>query len=214
MSRRRAAWPASITFRRNWRRYLFPLIVLAVAGALSIGDRFNRKPTPGDDHATYHNRPFRVVRVVDGDTFDIAASDATTGKDMTRIRLWGVDTPEVKHGGAPDMYFGPEAKTFAERVLAGRNVYIVLAPNDTRGKYGRLLAYVYLGRGGGMFNEMLLEQGYAYADPRFEHPYRDRFETLEARARRAGIGLWAAVTPDDMPKWRRKYAEEAAGPGG
>ncbi len=214
MSRRRRAWPASITFRRNWRRYIFPLVVLAVAGGLSVGDRFGRQSTQGGDHGIYHDRSFRVVHVVDGDTFDIGIPDPTTGKGVTRIRLWGVDTPEVKHGGTPNMHFGPEAKAFAESVLGGREVHVVLSPDRTRGKYGRLLAYVYFKRGGEMYNEVLIEQGYAYADPRFKHPYRDRFKTLDKRARKAGLGLWAKVKPEDMPKWKQRYEANAGKPGG
>jgi endonuclease YncB( thermonuclease family) len=159
-------------------------------------------PTVESDFARYHDKSFRVVHVVDGDTLDIDAPDGHSPK--TRIRLWGVDTPEIAHGGQPDMYFGPEAARFAHDTLDGRTVHVVLSPLDTRGKYGRLLAYVFLKRGGVMFNELLIERGYAYADSRFKHHYKDQFKQDEKHARRAGVGLWAHVTKEQMPAWRQR----------
>ncbi len=82
----------------------------------------------------------------------------------------------------------------------------MLAPHDTRGKYGRLLAYIQIERGGKMFNEMLLRQGFAYADPRFDHPYRQAFLDIEGRARRSATGLWAEVGSEQMPSWRQRRA--------
>lgn len=153
-----------------------------------------------------------MTHVVDGDTFDIEAPDGN--KPVTRIRLWGVDTPEIGHGGQPVMHFGREAAAFAERTLTGRKVHVVLSPKRSRGKYGRLLAYVFLERGGRMFNEMLLEEGYAYADLRFSHHYYDRFKTIEKQARKHGVGLWADVTLDEMPAWKRRFERQVTGKGG
>ena len=46
-----------------------------------------------NDLQKYHEKIFTVVNVMDGDTIDI---DIPDGKyDRTRIRLWGVDTPET-----------------------------------------------------------------------------------------------------------------------
>ncbi len=144
-----------------------------------------------------------MSRVVDGDTFDIDAPDGD--KRVTRIRLWGVDTPEVGGGGKGVRHFGPEASAFAKETLDGRRVHVVLSPLRSRGKYGRLLAYVHVSRGGRMFNEMLLEEGYAYADLRFPHHYKKRFEGIEKRARKAGVGLWSEVTLDKMPAWKQRF---------
>jgi micrococcal nuclease len=201
MTRARRRLPASIVVRSTgWRPVAFWCIVaIAVIGIVCA--RPVREPAD-DDRSRYHDRSFEVVHVVDGDTFDIAAPDGA--KDVTRIRLWGVDTPETARGGEPAMHFADEAKAFAARTLAGRRVHVVLAPGRTRGKYGRLLAYVFLERGGRMFNELLLEGGYAYADVRFPHPYDERFRQIERRAERSGVGLWAGVTPDKMPAWKRR----------
>lgn len=215
---RRRKLPRSIRLPSRWRRgsgviVTLVLISLAIAIDRSSWSPLRRKPVEvqpdaynADDNARYHDRFFEVVHVVDGDTLDIAALDIVDGKqkDRTRIRLWGVDSPEVAHGRGKDMHFGAEATAFARETLTGQRVQVVLSPERTRDRYGRLLAYVFLDRGGAMFNEMLIEGGYAYADPRWDHHYKSRFAGAERRAREAQAGLWNGVKRSDMPVWRQK----------
>lgn len=208
--RRRAPVPASIFLPSRWRRHRAVWTILALLAAAAVGERAIRTPAQGGDHDRYNDQSFRIVKVVDGDTMDLDVPDG--GKPHTRVRLWGVDTPEVAHGGEPEMHFGPEARAFAAHSILGRQVHVMLNPARTRDKYGRLLAYVYLERGGAMFNERLVEQGFAYADSRFDHPYKERFADLERRARRASAGLWAHLKPTDMPKWRQRVEGQAARP--
>jgi len=180
------------------------LLIVAIA-LLALVDRIyplRSKPAgrSAGDVARYHDKTFRVTRVVDGDTLRIAAPDGD--KPYTVVRLWGVDTPEV-YGRAEPAYFGPEASAFVRSLAAGQQVRLELWSERTRGYYGRLLAYVYL-PDGTMLNERIVEAGYGYADWRFDHPYMDRFLATERRARKAKAGLWKNVTPDKMPKWRRR----------
>lgn len=209
--RRRKRLPKSIRLPRRVPREVALLLLIIVAVSILWRDRQAATSPPArvavapsidTDFARYHDRSFRVVNVVDGDTIDIDVPDGDARH--TRIRLWGVDTPELAHFGKPTMHFGPEAAAFARATLEGRTVHVVLSPIDTRGNFGRLLAYVFLERGGVMFNEMLIERGYAYADPRFDHHYKRQFRDAEKRARRAGMGLWAEVTVDQMPNWRQR----------
>jgi micrococcal nuclease len=56
-------------------------------------------------------------------------------------------------------------------------------------QYGRLLAYVYLD--GEMFNEVLVEEGYAQAYPYEPNTrYEGRFAAAQREARAAGLGIW------------------------
>ena len=205
--RSRPPLPASILLPPRWRRNAAALVAIMAAAALIVCERSIQGPAQGGDRVRYHDRTFHVLRVVDGDTMDIDAPDAD--KPKTRIRLWGVDTPELAHNSRPEMHFGREAKEFAERTLAGKDVNVILAAERTRDRYGRLLAYVFCQRGGRMFNEMLIEEGFAYADVRFKHPYKKQFESAEKRARKNNIGLWSGLTLDKMPRWKQR-AERAA----
>ena len=207
LKRRQPAILDSITLPPRRCRYAVVVVIVALAAVAVVCERTGRGPGQGDDQSRYHDRTFRVARVVDGDTLDIEIPDRD--KPFTRIRLWGIDAPEVGRGGGVGDHFGAEATAFAEQTLAGGDVHVVLSPKRARGKYGRLLAYVYLERGGSMFNEMLLEEGYAYADLRFDHHYYNQFKTIEKRARKAGRGLWADITLDNMPEWKQRFERRA-----
>lgn len=200
--RHRRRTPSNVRLPSWWRRHplFLGLVILAAAGA--ILDRSLKKSPFTDDFSRYHNQSARVVYVVDGDTFDVDIPDRR--KPHTRIRLWGVDTPEVGMHDTEPMYFGAEASRYAKQTLLDQPVRVELAPERTRDRYGRLLAYVYLADTGQMFNEMLLETGHAYADKRFAHAYKVRFTQLERQAQTAAAGLWAGVTFDQFPPWKQR----------
>ncbi len=220
--RRRPRLPGSIDLPRRWRRSWAGLIVVLIAAACVT---WNRTPTPdvhpdtavevsagpGSDFDRYHDQNFTVTRVIDGDTLDVDAPDQ--GKPTTRIRLWGVDTPEIAHGGQSTMHFGEEALVFARQTLEHRPAHVVLSPKRSRDKYGRLLAYVFVERGGRMFNEMLIEEGFGYADHRFAHHYKERFAALESQAKAERKGLWRDVTFEQFPSWRQRHESRAKSEG-
>jgi micrococcal nuclease len=187
------------------------IVILAALARRSPHPAASATLPVGADYPAYHDKTFKVVGIADGDTIYIDAPDQ--GRPKTRVRLLGLDAPEVEHPKEPAAYFGPEAAEFARKTLEGRDVFIVLSRKNTRDKYERLLAYIYLERGGSMFNEMLLEQGYAYADLKFDHEYRSQFADAEKRARRAKAGLWKAVRPDQMPAWRQNIEGPSRKPG-
>jgi micrococcal nuclease len=134
------------------------------------------------------NRGFdaKVSRVIDGDTLEIRYGD---NKKET-IRLLLVDTPETVHPNMPVQSFGPEASQYAKDMLTDKKVQIELDVSD-RDKYGRLLAYVWIGDR--MFNELLLEQGLARVA--YIYPpnvkYVDQFRDVQKKAQQAGLGIWS-----------------------
>ena len=166
------------------------LAVLVLAGR-------DQEVQTGGDFQRYHGKTFRVHRVIDGDTIDLAITDGN--ETNTRVRLWGVDTPETKARGKPVAYFGPEATAFTENMVAGEMVTIELEPENTRGKFGRLLGFVYIDDGK-LLNEELLREGLAYFESRWRHRFYFRFQEIEARARKNKVGLWKEVKPEDMPR--------------
>jgi micrococcal nuclease len=153
------------------------------------------------DLQKYHAGFFTVINIVDGDTLDIDVPDGRS--EHTRIRLLGIDAPEkMTKSGA--MYFAFEAKEYTKKIALGKQVEIYLdQTNNTRGKFGRLLAYVKL-PDGGFLNEILLNEGFAYADLRFPHSFYNKYKQLESRARSSKKGLWLNVVPDQYPEWLRE----------
>ena len=125
-----------------------------------------------------------VSRVVDGDTIEI--SPAING--IEDVRLIGMDTPETVDPGEEVEPLGPEASSFAADSLTGQSVGLEFDV-EREDQYDRLLAYVYLG--GEMFNEVLVEEGYAQVYPYEPNTmYEGRFEAAQEQARAAGIGIW------------------------
>jgi micrococcal nuclease len=206
---------------RRRRNFLAVLCALAAVAAFvldhsCVSPRLNRAAQSAQSQTSadiqkYDGGQFTVVKVVDGDTLDIDVSDANY--THTRIRLWGVDTPETKNPRTGPMYFGKEAAEFTAKETLGKRVTIYLDKDkNSRDKYHRLLAYVQL-PDGTFLNERLLAEGYAYADFRFRHGFYNKYKQLEALARSQKKGLWLNVTPEQMPHWRQKretFTTEAA----
>ena len=99
------------------------------------------------------------------------------------VRLLGIDTAEIAQG-----YWGKEAKKFTEKFTKGKEVKLEIDVQE-RDKYGRLLAYVYVGNES--LNESLIKEGYAQLltySPNVK--YVDKFTSLQKEARDSGKGIW------------------------
>ena len=154
------------------------------------------------DFEKYHAKAFIVARVIDGDTIDISIPDGEYSH--TRIRLLGIDAPETRSEKDGVMYFGAQAAEFAGEAALGKQVQVYLdKASRTRGKYGRLLAYVRL-PDGQFLNEVLVAAGFAYADLRFRHSIYHKYKQLEAVARSQKRGLWQKVTREQLPEWLQR----------
>jgi len=171
-------------------------------GARTYSHAMDNNLPAQDDRAKYHLKTFIVTKVVDGDTLDINLPD---GKyKTTRIRLLGVDTPETKKPNTPVMYFGPEAYAFTKHVALGKQVIVIIdTVSRPRDRYGRLLGYLRL-EDGNVLNQLLVEQGFAYADLRFKHTEYEKYKILMGQAQQNKKGLWKNLKFEDMPPWLQK----------
>jgi micrococcal nuclease len=140
-----------------------------------------------------------VTEVVDGDTLRVRLAN---GKSE-RVRLIGIDAAE--RGAC----FADRASARARQLALSKPVVLRGdATQDTRDRYGRLLAYVWL-PGGRDLGYQLVAGGFAKV-----YVYRDPFERLsayrnaEVKARTAPAGAWKAcgsstirpVLPSPAPK--------------
>lgn len=121
-----------------------------------------------------------VKRVIDGDTIIV-------GDDL-RVRYIGINTPETKHPKRAVEYFGKEAWQFNKQLVEKKEVTLEYDVQKFD-KYGRALAYVYVGD---IFvNAKLVEEGYAQA---FTMPpdikYAGVFVELQRKAKAGRKGLW------------------------
>jgi micrococcal nuclease len=192
---------------------LLSLPVLALLGLLDntcIKHKWPSQPLSEQQLKTsdlekYHAKSFTVIKVVDGDTLDINIPDSQS--EYTRVRLLGIDAPE-KNFESGEMYFARQATVFARESALGKTVGLYLDHTDkTRGKYGRLLAYIKL-PDGSFLNEVLLSEGFVYSDLRFGHSFYNKYKQIESRARSAKKGLWQNITPEQMPQWLQERKKQ------
>lgn len=131
-----------------------------------------------------------VAWVFDGDTIKLSSG--------TKIRYAGINTPEVAHDGQPAQPLADEAYLLNRRLTRGRQVRIQV-DKEKYDQYGRMLAYVFL-PGGTFVNGALVEKGLAMV---YTTPPNVRYDqdllTLQRRAMRERVGLWASADPGKEP---------------
>jgi endonuclease YncB( thermonuclease family) len=154
--------------------------VLALAALTCVAAGTAASPAAVAGAFTYRGT---VTHIVDGDTLDVRL---TSGK-TERIRLIGIDTPE--RGSC----FFSQATTRAGQLAMSKQVVLRGDPTqDTRDRYGRLLAYVWL-PGGKDLGYQLIAGGFAKV-----YVYRNAFQRLSAyrtagaAAKSATAGQWKA----------------------
>ncbi len=137
---------------------------------------------------------YSVRRAVDGDTLLL--------ENGLRIRLLGVDTPETVKPEHEIEPFGPEASEYTKNALKQVNYQIYIRLDRERvDKYGRYLAYVYLGKSpdesSRLLNEELIQQGLGRALLTFNYnaPMKRRFAKAQQYAKENRLGIWSLNQP-------------------
>lgn len=128
-----------------------------------------------------------VVAVVDGDTIDVA-----TAAGKQRVRIIGIDTPEIGRDGEPSECYAHEARDFVDALLHGRDVE--LRSDATQADvdvYGRLLRHVIVHGHSAAVETIAAGAGYAYT---YDAAYDGQSDHQAAQnaAQGAGLGLWGA----------------------
>ena len=80
----------------KWSRKKFgvrSVVILLLMGLLGGMDYAGLFLIGRNDLVVYHEREVTVLRVVDGDTIIVDVADGK--KEVTRVRFWGIDTPET-----------------------------------------------------------------------------------------------------------------------
>ena len=123
---------------------------------------------------------YRVRNVYDGDTLTLT--------DEQRVRLLGIDTPEMK----PPQPFSKEAKEYTKSRCHGKEIRLLI---DGKDHYNRLLGHVFVKEGDGFLciNEGLVHEGFAtaYTPKKTQKTFNwDKLLKLQKDARKSNRGLW------------------------
>ncbi len=141
----------------------------------------------------------KVTSVYDGDTLTLS--------DGRRVRLIGVNTPELQGHGLPAQPLAQEARDYLAGFVLGRPAQLVVG-KQAKDHYGRVLGHIFSTRGENM-TAMLLIKGYGFQvlippNVQFEDCYRQ----AEAKAITSAEGVWG------HPYYRIKGATDANLEGG
>ncbi len=142
--------------------------------------------------ATARTLTAKVERVSDGDTVTAVTSNQT----KLRIRLLGIDAPEVPHGKEPGQPYGEEARDFLDHLIGGKTVRVDAYGPD---EYQRVLAVVWDEQI--IVNLLMVAMGYAevYRGAPCQ-VYCQELEDSEAKAKRDRVGMWAQGEKYESPR--------------
>jgi micrococcal nuclease len=126
--------------------------------------------------------------VIDGDTLLVDG-------DPRRLRLEGIDAPEMPRDDAPGEPWANEARRFLEQALGTDRQVRLEAGGTPADRYGRPLVFVW--RQQDLLNEQLVRAGLARAALGFpfRDDYKQRLAQAQREARAARRGIWSAAPP-------------------
>ena len=171
--------------RRRWPRWVGTFFVLI---SVLVGWWWEQKtfslrhdqPTSG----VLASGEYAVLRVIDGDTLLLE-------KDLHRVRLQGIDTPETVKENAPVEAWGKEATQYSKSFVtqAGGQVRLEF-DGEPLDRYGRLLAFVW--HDGRLLNEELVRRGLARAklSYAFSDALKNRLRSAQEEAKASHRGIW------------------------
>tara|TARA_R100001143_G_C3291143_1_gene101287 strand:- start:139 stop:570 length:432 start_codon:yes stop_codon:yes gene_type:complete len=85
-----------------------------------------------------------VNRIVDGDTIDVTLDLGFSVLYKSRVRLYGIDTPESRTRDKDEKVRGLLSKEFLKKAVTDEKVVLKTKLKDSRGKFGRVLAEVWV----------------------------------------------------------------------
>ncbi|OJJ28132.1 thermonuclease family protein [Campylobacter concisus] len=134
-------------------------------------------------HASLFAFPAKVIKISDGDTITVLS-----GKEQTKVRLYGIDAPEKKQD------YGQKSKQFLASLIAGQVVEVEQKGKD---RYKRTLGIIYYK--GQDINAQMVLNGYAWAYVKYSRMYVDQEKTARENKR----GLWQSSNPTPPWVWRK-----------
>jgi len=104
-----------------------------------------------------------VTNIVDGDTIDVVIDLGFDIMFASRVRLAGIDTPELRTTDKAEKVLGLESKEYLKKYLKdAKSVIIKTEKMDSSEKYGRILGWVYVNGDTVSLNDKMINDGYAW----------------------------------------------------
>lgn len=133
-----------------------------------------------------------VSSVADGDTF----TGKTGSGRKVKVRLLGIDAPEIAHGGKPADCGGDMAAAALREILDGREVTVRTDPRaDSTDRYGRTLGYAQVNGVDAGLAQIQHGMAAAWYPSSARQPSRYvTYHAAQVAARMQGVGAWATCS--------------------
>ena len=123
-----------------------------------------RGPTLGDP-TDFSYRINKVTKIIDGDTIDVILDLGFDILHKSRVRLFGIDTPESRTRNKIEKKFGLASKVRLKELLGTKAILktqVSKKGEDMKGKFGRILGD-FMTDDGRKCADILCEEGHAVA---------------------------------------------------
>ncbi len=131
----------------------------------------------------------RVTHVLDGDTMDVVVPGTVDRTE--RVRLIGIDAPELHSSDPTQVMLGKRAADFLRQLVIGDEVILAQGP-DERDAYGRVLAYVQTADGD-LLQEIILREGLATVYLKYPFAREAEFLGYQQEAQEILSGIWSVL---------------------
>lgn len=148
-----------------------------------------------------HAAPLRTVtatvtKITDGDTVQAVTLEGT----KLKVRLYGIDAPEMPKGRIPGEPFGNDSRNYLASLVGHQTVRVEIRDID---RYRRMVAVLWLGERN--VNMEMISAGMAEAYGEYlKQPYRSPFIQAEQEAKAQGKGIWSQGPSYERPSQFRR----------
>ncbi len=144
---------------------------------------------------------FQVVKVYDGDTITIS-----DGFHEIRVRLIGIDTPEMNEKNPVLRNLADQAKDYLSSLILDQYIYLQLDHFNEKSmhldKFGRLLAYVYRFSDNLFVNAQMMRMGFSQEYEKYAFEQLHYFRKLATQAKAEKLGIWAILYSTNLYQLR------------
>lgn len=138
----------------------------------------------------------KVKFIPDGDTIHLT--------DGTKVRLLGINCPEIFHDQNLSQKCGNEAFDFLKTLIHNKEVIVKFKENKKFDQYQRVLGDVYVGEI--WVNYEMIVNGYAFVYSTSENELPGNLFQAEVEAQSKKVGIWQGENPSELfEKFRPKF---------
>lgn len=169
-------------------------------GRITYSDKLEHNGKQTKLPAQSYKYRYRIKRVYDGDTIAL--------ENGQRVRLLGINTPEIEGRHKHEEPGGLAAKEWLQQQLKDKQVYLEF-DQEKYDRYKRLLAHLYLPDGTHL-NAAILENGLAVINlipPNLNHA--NKLIQAQDKAQKKRLGIW--FRPEYAPKSLSALTEKPYG---